>query len=429
MGISMNSHKAFYDENGDIILPPRPDGKKRERKEQSQPLPKPKSTHEPLQDGLEEIVQWIVVEDTPQELHQPERIPDPPGTSEAPPDGYAWNLEVRRSIANLRAVTRQTMREGAQQYSVSIRSSGSIIARILDDIDRAAKAVWRFLAQPVWVPARKKQVKQYSRGTLFAMDILRFGGTFAFIFLTLFVALNYDSFWQIARSDVVTLLESPSVDTPGAEHDDHVIDTLKTAAALDAESKQKGDLISYLPTVGPPDNRILIPKLKLNVPMVSPKIDALLKQDWAQVELDIQDALQLGVVHYPGTANPGQAGNFFVTGHSSYYPWAPGAYKTVFARLAQLEVGDEYWVYYKGDKHRYVVQSKKEVSPGDITVLDQPEGKRLATLMTCTPVGTTLRRLIVQSEEVDPVTGKTLKVGERSEAGVKPLPSLEALPI
>jgi sortase A len=180
--------------------------------------------------------------------------------------------------------------------------------------------------------------------------------------------------------------------------------------------------------VGPPDNRIVIPALNLNVPLVTPKYEALLKGDWTQVEKDIQDALVSGVVHYPGTARPGQAGNFFVTGHSSYYPWAPGKYKNIFARLSDLKIGDEYWVYYGGDKHRYVIRSKKEVRPSDITVLDQPPDQRLSTLMTCTPVGTALRRLILVAEEVDPVNGTTLAVGERASQQA-PEFNMEALPM
>jgi sortase A len=189
-----------------------------------------------------------------------------------------------------------------------------------------------------------------------------------------------------------------------------------------------GDLLSFLPDVGPPENRIIIPKLNLNVPLVTPSYQNLLSENWTGVEEDIQDALQHGIVHYPGTARPGQAGNFFVTGHSSYYPWAPGKYKNVFARLHEIDVGDEYWVYYGGDKHRYVVREKQEVKPSNVRVLDQPLDKRTATLMTCTPVGTTLRRLIVTAEEVDSITGMPLEVGEKGSHGGQKL-NVEQLPI
>ena len=80
----------------------------------------------------------------------------------------------------------------------------------------------------------------------------------------------------------------------------------------------------------------------------------------------------------------------------------------------------------------YKVVEKKEVKPTDVSVLDQPTHERLATLMTCTPIGTTLRRLIVIAQEIDPASGKPLQVGERGKdvnGKVKPAVKMEALPI
>ncbi len=375
----------------------------------------------------DDIVEWIITEDAPADLHAVETITAPftdPGEPTVP-----LSVHVRERIVELRSLTRGAVREGARQYRVSISSGIPLIEQAKEDVVKFFRIVWDFLAQPVWVPGRKREIKQYSRGTLFLLDIIRFGGTFSVIFLGLFVALNYDSFWQITQSKITMVLSSPTIEAPESQIDNAMIETLKQTATQSLDARQRGELLSFLPNVGPPENRILIPKLKLNVPLVQPPVESLLRQDWAQVEEDIQTALQDGVVHYPGTAKPGQAGNFFVTGHSSYYPWAPGAYKTIFARLPELRPGDEYWVYYKGDRHRYVVTETKEVSPGDITVLDQPEGKRISTLMTCTPIGTTLRRLVVIAQEVNPLTGEPLAVGQRAEKGVTPKVKLEALPI
>ncbi len=374
----------------------------------------------------EKITEWIITEDEPASLHSVESLLEPSIASEPK---ISLGIHVRSRIVELRRVTRGAVREGARQYRVSITAGQPLLQQLKDDITRVWDIAWNFLSQPVWVPTRKREIKQYSRGTLFLLDILRFGGTFTVIFLALFVALNYDSFWQITQSKIRMVLQSPAIETPETEEGNTMIETLKATALETADGRERGELLSFLPTVGPPDNRILIPKLKLNVPLVTPPIASLLKQDWTQVEADIQTALIQGVVHYPGTAKPGQAGNFFVTGHSSYYPWAPGAYKTVFARLHDLRKGDEYWVYYKGDRHRYVITEKKEVSPTDITVLDQPEDRRMSTLMTCTPLGTTLRRLVVLAQEVNPVTGEPLRVGQRGEKGVTPKVKLEALPI
>jgi LPXTG-site transpeptidase (sortase) family protein len=97
--------------------------------------------------------------------------------------------------------------------------------------------------------------------------------------------------------------------------------------------------------------------------------------------------------------------------------------------LGELKIGDEYWVYFRGDKHRYIVQSKEEVKPSDVKVLDQPSDQRLSTLMTCTPVGTTLRRLVVVAQEVDSVTGLALHVGEHGTTTAAPAVQVESLPI
>ncbi len=420
------SHRAFYDDDGNIILP-------------SLPVSGPVSTTTSEQNitpvehvitgenVIEPDAAWIIIEDNPAQLHPVENSAEE--TAAIPSHRVPVSDHIREHIIALRTITRGAVREGANQYQVSIISSVPLFRRATDDLSWFFGTAWNFLAQPVWVPGRKKTIKQYSRGTLFLLDIVRFGGTFTAIFLALFVTLNYDSFWQITQSKFSMIMSGPTIESTDTDADSAMIETLKQGHAQSADARERGELLSFLPGVGPPDNRILIPKLRLNIPLVTPSIESLLRQDWVQVETDIQSALEQGVVHYPGTAKPGQAGNFFVTGHSSYYPWAPGQYKTVFARLHDLKPGDEYWVYFKGDRHRYVIKEKKEVSPADITVLDQPEDRRVSTLMTCTPIGTTLRRLVLIAQEVDPITGKELQVGERGEKAVAPKLQLEALPI
>lgn len=399
-------HRARYDENGDIVL--EPDG---------MPVPEGNS----VSDGG---LAWHITEPPwPEEIMA--AAPDLPWTlQEGTVQGsVAGNLkDVRRHI------TEDVLEEGLRQYLASMEDAKPLLRDLGRDASSLLGRTWGFLTQPVWIPTRRGG-KELGRGGLFLLDTIRFGGTFAFIFVCLFAALNYQSFWQITAARLHPFLASASLDVPDAALATALQDKLKLVPGLtEAGSIEEGNILSVLPLVGPPDNRVIIPKLDLNVPLVDPPYEALLAGDWPQVEKDIQGALTDGVVHYPGTANPGQAGNFFVTGHSSYYPWAPGKFKTVFARLHQLEPGDEYWVYFGGDKHRYVVRSKKEVSPSDVTVLDQPTDKRLATLMTCTPVGTSLRRLIILSNEVDPETGLPLKVGDVATQP-KPKISIEALPI
>lgn len=155
--------------------------------------------------------------------------------------------------------------------------------------------------------------------------------------------------------------------------------------------------------VTPPDNRLVIEKIGKNVPIVTNVgVDALFQGNWKNLESDIQTALQNGVVHYPGTAEAGEEGNFFVTGHSSYYFWDPGKYKEVFALLGELEVGDRFTVYFKQKKYVYEIFDRKIVEPEDTSVLDQPPNERVASLMTCYPPGTTLKRLVYVAKQIEP---------------------------
>ncbi|OGJ62079.1 hypothetical protein A3C37_01535 [Candidatus Peribacteria bacterium RIFCSPHIGHO2_02_FULL_53_20] len=322
----------------------------------------------------------------------------------------------------------RTLSEGKEQYTSSARDFRSALRSGRGVLCNTGRVTWAFLTQPVWIVAKNKEPKRYSRGTLFVLDTVRFGGTFATLFALLFLTLNYQSFWAIVGSQIRPIQAAQNTSALVTSVDEALREKVMRSPSLAVSGKVAGDLLSYLPDVGPPENRVIIPKLNLNIPLVTPSYQNLLSENWTGVEEDIQSALQHGVVHYPGTARPGQAGNFFVTGHSSYYPWAAGKYKNVFARLNDLKIGDEYWVYYGGDKHRYIVRKKEEVKPSNVRVLDQPLGKRIATLMTCTPVGTTLRRLIVTAEEIDPITGMPLQVGQKGLHGRKRL-NVEQLPI
>jgi len=87
-------------------------------------------------------------------------------------------------------------------------------------------------------------------------------------------------------------------------------------------------------------------------------------------------------------------GNFFLTGHSSYYAWDNGRYKDVFALLHEVEAGDEAIIYWEGKKYTYILEQSKIIPPTEVSVLKQPDDKSIITLMTCTPVGTNKNRLI-----------------------------------
>jgi LPXTG-site transpeptidase (sortase) family protein len=149
----------------------------------------------------------------------------------------------------------------------------------------------------------------------------------------------------------------------------------------------------------PHEDRLRIPSIDVNSRVVVPEsgLESLIGQDWNELEDQIRESLLNGVVHYPGTADPGERGNVFLTAHSSNVFWEPSPYNSTFALLPKMEVGDDIFVTHDQEEFHYRVISKEEVTPKEVGVLAQGEDFEL-TLMTCTPVGTTLRRLVVRAE-------------------------------
>ncbi len=146
-------------------------------------------------------------------------------------------------------------------------------------------------------------------------------------------------------------------------------------------------------SVVPGDPTISIPKINVFSPVVyEPSV----------AEGNVQKALESGVVHYGNTPLPGQPGNSVIFGHSSNDWWEPGNYKFIFGLLDKLAPGDRFSVDYQSRRYIYEVASTKVVAPTDVSVLN-PTAEPTMTLITCTPPGTSLKRLIVTAKQVDPV--------------------------
>jgi sortase A len=109
-------------------------------------------------------------------------------------------------------------------------------------------------------------------------------------------------------------------------------------------------------------------------------------------------ALENGVAHMKGTPLPGDPGNSVIFGHSSYYKDKPGNYKTIFATLNNLKVGDAIAIVRSGNTLNFAVTAKNIVNPDDVNVVSQDNSKKELTLITCWPVNTTQQRLVITAE-------------------------------
>jgi sortase A len=133
------------------------------------------------------------------------------------------------------------------------------------------------------------------------------------------------------------------------------------------------------------------------VSQYSLSIPALGIQD-ARVEIGGSD-LSKSLIHYPGTANPGELGSPVIFGHSILRQfYNPRNYMAIFSTIMTLKAGDRITVTFDGVQYRYRVIDKIEVKPTDIQILQQKYSGRYLKLVTCVPEGTYLRRGVIIGE-------------------------------
>jgi sortase A len=116
-----------------------------------------------------------------------------------------------------------------------------------------------------------------------------------------------------------------------------------------------------------------------------------------------QSDLRKGPGHYPGSALPGQVGNFVVSGHRTTYS-AP------FNRAAELRKGDRILIDTRDRQYVYHVTGRRIVRPTAVEVTAPVPGrpharptKKLITLTTCHPKYSAAERMIIFGELVSEI--------------------------
>lgn len=150
---------------------------------------------------------------------------------------------------------------------------------------------------------------------------------------------------------------------------------------------------TWFPSFTPDQTKPRVEKFSLSIP-----------------KLDIKDAYvstidyEVGrhLINYGGTAIPPEKGNSVVFGHSTLPQFFNmNDYKTIFARLHTLKIGDTIVVTAEGKDYTYRVNKITIVEPEDFSPLMQQYDSSYLTLITCTPPGTIWQRLVVKAEIVE----------------------------
>lgn len=98
-----------------------------------------------------------------------------------------------------------------------------------------------------------------------------------------------------------------------------------------------------------------------------------------------------GFWHYPLSTYPGEKGNMVIIGHR--YLHIPPATDT-FYNLDKVKIGDKIVITNNQNTYNYIVTNIDIVEPNNISVLQQTTDYRL-TLITCTPLWTSDKRLVI----------------------------------
>ncbi|MDP2930546.1 MAG: class E sortase [bacterium] len=129
-------------------------------------------------------------------------------------------------------------------------------------------------------------------------------------------------------------------------------------------------------------NLLIIPKIGVKISIV---------------EGTTESALNKGAWRLPETSTPDKGSNTVITGHR--WKYRPPSEKT-FYLLNKLVVGDTFKITWDKKDYNYKVIGMSIVSPTDVWVLN-PTQKSIVTLITCTPLFSTSKRLIVKAELVE----------------------------
>lgn len=156
------------------------------------------------------------------------------------------------------------------------------------------------------------------------------------------------------------------------------------------------DAKNWYPSIQQGRTDIAVTHYKLSVPKLN-QFDL----DVSTIDTDLSHHL----VQYGGTAVPPSKGTAVIFGHSTLPQlFKQGDYDTVFAYAHTLEVGDEIKIKVDNLDFTYKIYNITITSPLDTSFFTQNYDDNYLILVTCTPPGTTWKRLILRARIVKPET-------------------------
>ena len=161
------------------------------------------------------------------------------------------------------------------------------------------------------------------------------------------------------------------------------------SSGLSTFSRDYTDARTWYPGIETSVNKIEVSSYKLSIPKI--------KLENAQV-VTTDYNLSEHLVQYFGTITPPKRGTTVIYGHSTLPQLFDATdYKTIFANLHKVDVGDTINVNIDGVTFNYKIYEKVITTPEDTSIFTQSYDDSYLTLVTCTPPGTVWKRLIIKA--------------------------------
>ncbi len=172
--------------------------------------------------------------------------------------------------------------------------------------------------------------------------------------------------------------------------------TLVSAPVIAPVIAQKPIVVTELPKPTVTEDRIVIPKLGVNIP-------------YAPGEASLDRGAQW---RHPDRGNPADGGNFIIAAHRfSIQPTPQGTVeKSPFYRIDQLAMRDKIIVDYKGTRYAYEIDKIFDVKPSQIEIEAASDMPKL-TLYSCELGGSEAGRIVITATPM----GKVALAGDQAD--------------
>lgn len=140
-------------------------------------------------------------------------------------------------------------------------------------------------------------------------------------------------------------------------------------------------------------------EFSIYIPKINAKSNILVNIDPGN-EKEYMEALKKGVAHTKGTSLPGEGKLIYLFSHSTNSPLYAARFGAVFYLLGKLENEDKIIIYYKDEKFEYEVNQVNTVEASNVSWLEDKNEDETLILQTCTPPGTSWKRLLVIAKRI-----------------------------